>query len=224
MEATTAPAFAFETTETSSLAEPALARLLALFRTSYRAANDDYFRRSLARLRFLATATCGATLAGFALGEMRIMDLPHLPQQAVALAGICCIAPEFRRHGLFRELEMRAFRAAGVAPGGRLLSCGRVAHPASFRTMTANPTHIPKRGCPPTTWQREIGTAIAAAYGAPGFDPATFVCRGSGVPIGYPAMEMDVQPEEWEVFAAVNRDHGDSLLGLCWWPDAPEGW
>ena len=55
----TAPAFTFETTETSVLAEPALARVLALFRAAYRAANDDYFRRSLTQLRFLATATCG---------------------------------------------------------------------------------------------------------------------------------------------------------------------
>ena len=224
MQTMTAPAFTFETTETSSLAEPALARLLALFHASYRAANDDYFRRSLSRLRFLATATCGDTLAGFALGEMRAMDLPRLTQQAVALAGICCIDPRFRRHGLFRELELRAFRAAGVTPGGRVLSCGRMAHPASFRTMNGNPTHVPQRGCPPTAWQRDIGAAIANAYGVPAFDPDTFVCRGAGVPIGYPIMEMELRPEEWEVFGPVNRDRGDSLLGLCWWPDAPAGW
>ena len=220
----TAPAFTFETTETSALAEPVLARVLALFRASYRAANDDYFRRSLTQLRFLATATCGDTLAGFALGEMRVMDLPRLPRQAVALAGICCIDPGFRRHGLFRELELRAFRAAGIAPGARLLSCGRMAHPASFRTLTGNPTHIPKRGCRPTVWQQEIGAAIAGAYGVRGFDRDTFVCRGAGVPIGYPIMDLDVRPQEWEVFGPVNRDRGDSLLGLCWWPDAPEGW
>ena len=224
METTTARTFTFGTTETKSVTESSLERLLALFRASYRAANDDYFRRSLARLRFLATAMCGDTLAGFALGEMRLMDLPRLPQQTVALAGICCIAPGFRRHGLFRELEIRAFRAAGVTPGDRVLSCGRMAHPASFRTMNGNPTHVPRRGCRPTAWQQEIGAAIAAAYGVHGFDPDTFVCLGAGAPIGYPIMEMDLRPEEWEVFGPVNRDRGDSLLGLCWWPDAPEGW
>jgi hypothetical protein len=61
-------------------------------------------------------------------------------------------------------------------------------------------------------------------YGVSGFDPDTFVCAGSGVPIGYPRIDMDVGPEEWDVFAPVNRERGDSLLGLCWIPDAPEGW
>jgi hypothetical protein len=220
----TAAPVKFDVVATSDLGEPALARVLALFRASYRAANEAYLKQSLTKLRFIATATSAEVLAGFALGEMRIMDLPRLPQQAVALAGICCVDSRFRRRGLFRELEWRAFMAAGVASGSRMLSCGRVAHPASFRTMTGNPTHVPKRHTPPTTWQRGIGTLIAAAYGVTGFDPDTFVCRGSGTPIGYPVIDMDVRPEEWDLFAPVNRDRGDSLLGFCWIPDAPEGW
>jgi len=83
---------------------------------------------------------------------------------------------------------------------------------------------VPRRGCRPTAWQQDVGAAIADAYGVHAFDPDTFVCHGAGVPIGYPIMEMDLRPEEWEVFGPVNRDRGDSLLGLCWWPDAPEGW
>jgi hypothetical protein len=98
-----------------------------------------------------------------------------------------------------------------------------MAHPASFRTMTWNPSHVPKPHTPPTTWQREIGAIIAKAYGAKKFDPDTFVCIGGGTPM-HPLIEMDVGAEEWEVFAAVNRDRGDSLLGLCWMPDAPKGW
>jgi hypothetical protein len=220
----TAASFEFGVVATSDLGERALARVLALFRASYRAANAAHLRASLGRLRFIATATSADALAGFALGEMRIMDLPRLPQQAVALAGICCVDPRFRRRGLFRELERRAFMAAGVASGPRVLSCGRVAHPASFRTMTWNPTHVPKRDTRPTTWQREIGVVVAGAYGVERFDPDTFVCVGSGTPIGYPVIDIVVRPEEWDVFAPVNRDRGDSLLGLCWMPDAPEGW
>jgi hypothetical protein len=26
------------------------------------------------------------------------------------------------------------------------------------------------------------------------------------------------------LFAPVNRDLGESLLGIAWWPDAPDGW
>ena len=163
---------------------------------------------------------CGAQRRVF--GEVRIIDLPRLPQQAVALAGICCVDDRFRRRGLFRELEQRAFRAAGIA-SPRVLSCGRVAHPASFRTMTWHPSHVPKRGTPPTNWQREIGAAVAAAYGVNQFDPQTFVCAGGGAPM-IPIIDIDVKAEEWEVFAAIDRQRGDALLGLCWMPDAPEGW
>lgn len=208
----------------SELRGAARARVFALFRASYRAANEGYLEASLAKLRFIATATAGDELAGFALGEMRVLDLPRLPQQAVGLAGICCVDPRFRRLGLFRELETRAFFASGIAPGPRMLSCGRMAHPASFRTMTAIPSHVPKRGRPPTAWQRDVGAAVAEAYGVKHFDPDTFVCAGGGTPIGYPVIDMAVEPEEWEVFAPVDRDRGDSLLGLCWIPDAPEGW
>ncbi len=214
----------FDVVATSALGEPARARIIALFRASYREANEAYLERSLSRLRFIATATSADGLAGFALGEMRIMDLPRAAQQAVALTGMCCVDASLRRHGLFRELERRAFMAAGIASGSRVLHCGRVAHPASFRTMTSNPTHVPKRHIRPTPWQQEIGGIIAQAYGVDGFDPETFVCAGSGTPIGYPRIEMDVQPEEWDVFAPVNRNQGDALLGLFWFPDAPEGW
>jgi hypothetical protein len=223
MDAAAEP-FHFDVVATSDLAGPELARLIALFRSSYREANVAYLEKSLDRFRFAAMAASAGELAGFALGEMRLIDLPRLPGQAVALAGICCVDARFRRRGLFRELERRAFAAAGPATGARVLSCGRVAHPASFRTMTWNPTHVPKRGVPPTSWQREIGAVVAAAYGVRRFDPETFVCVGEGMPIGYPVLDMDVTPDEHDLFAPVNRDRGDSLLGLCWLPDAPEGW
>jgi hypothetical protein len=214
----------FEVVATSDLAAEARARVIALFRASYLRADEAYLERSLTRLRFIATATSAGALAGFALGEMRIMDLPRLPGQAVALAGMCCVDPRLRRRGLFRELERRAFMASGVSFEPRVLSCGRMAHPASFRSMTLNPTHVPKRHIRPTPWQQEVGAIIARLYEVPGFDPETFVCAGSGTPIGYPVIDLDVQPDEWDVFAPVNRDRGDSLLGLCWFPDGPEGW
>lgn len=224
MATETAAPLAFEVVAANALDARLLGRVLALFHASYRDANEGYLRKSFGRLRFCATATSAGALAGFALGEMRIMDLPRLPQQPVALAGICCVDAGFRRRGLFQELERQAFMAAGVAVEPRVLSCGRMAHPASFRTMTNFPAHLPKRGQRPTAWQQEVGSRIAAAYGAGGFDPETFVCTGAGAPIGYPIMDIDVEPHEWEVFAPVDRTRGDSLLGLCWVPDAPEGW
>jgi hypothetical protein len=99
-----------------------------------------------------------------------------------------------------------------------------MAHPASLRGFHRSPTLVPKPGVPPTPWQQEVGRAIAAAYGSQAFDPETFVCVGSGQAIGYPVIEFEVEPWEWEVFRQVNRDRGDSLLAMAWTPDAPPGW
>ena len=94
---TDAASFEFNVVATIQLDQRVRAHVRALFHASYRAASDVYLEQSFARLRFIATASSGDTLAGFALGEMRLMDLPQLPQQAVALAGICCVDSRFRR-------------------------------------------------------------------------------------------------------------------------------
>jgi hypothetical protein len=155
---------------------------------------------------------------------MRVMDLPRLPQQEVALAGLCCVAPAFRRRGLFAHLESLALRHAGIVPRERMLSAGRTAHPASMRLVRRLPGAVPRARVVPTPWQQEVGSAIAAAYGAHGFDPTTFVLCGSGASIGEPLLEMEADPEDWELFAPVDRSRGDSLLGLGWHPTAPEHW
>ena len=90
--------------------------------------------------------------------------------------------------------------------------------------MARNATVVPKPSVTPTAWQQQCGRAVADAYGSTDFDPTTFVVRGDGTPIGYPIMDIDVEPQEWRVFEHVNRDRGDSLLGIVWHPDAPDGW
>jgi hypothetical protein len=217
--------FTFETKTTDAITDADRAALFALFDGAYRDANHAYLEKSFGVLRYLTIATQDGKHAGFALGEMRVLDLPRLPQQPVAMAGICCIDAAFRRRGLFSALEARSLAAAGIAiESGRILRCGRVAHPASFRLMTLDPTHVPKPNVVPTSWQQEVGAAVAAAYRVAEFDPQTFVCRGAGVPIGYPVMDIESTPDEWIVFREVNRDRGDSLLGIAWGPNAPEGW
>jgi hypothetical protein len=69
-----------------------------------------------------------------------------------------------------------------------------------------------------------VGEAIAEAYRVHAFDSRTFVCIGSGEPIGHPKIEFVVEPHEWEVFKPVDRERGDALLSLAWIPDAPPGW
>jgi hypothetical protein len=216
--------FTIETKLAADVTPAEEAMLFALFDGAYRQANHAYLSKSLTKLKYLTIARAGGVPAGFGLAEMRVIDLPRLPGQPVAMAGMCCVDDRFRRRGLFRELERLSMGAAGVAPSGRMITCGRMAHPASFGMMTPNPSHIPKPGVAITPWQQAIGSVIAAEYGVADFDPATFVCHGSGEPIGYPVIEMDVREEDWAVFRPVNRDRGDSLLGMAWLPDAPEGW
>jgi len=210
---------------TESITNDDLANVHELFDISYRQANHSYLEKSLKRLRYIALATMGKTPAGFAVGDTVQTMLPRLPDpQIVVLAGICCIAPDFRRQGLFGHLEGSAIRENGLLqPGIRALACGRMAHPASFHNMSQSPTVVPKYGVPISEWQKEIGLRVAELYGV-NLDPETFVVIGSGTPIGYPIMEIDVTEEEWRLFKAVNRDRGDSLLGISWGPDAPEGW
>lgn len=210
---------------TAQLAPADRDAILELFRQNYRDANAAYLEKSLHVLAFAAIARDpSGRPAGFALGEPRVIDLPRLPAQPVRLAGLCCVDPAFRRQGLFRRLEGAVLDARPLPPAPRWLSAGRMAHPASFRTMSANPTVVPRRGRTPTRWQQEVGSAIAAAYGTASFDPQTFVCRGTGQPIGWPIIEIDATPEEWELFRPVDRSRGDSLLGIAWNPDAPPGW
>lgn len=224
MSAPTLNGYTFTVTETAAIQPNQLEAVRALFAENYREANMAYLERSLGKLRYLALALdASGTPAGFALGESRVLDLPLLPNTTVRLAGLCCVGMAFRRQGLFGRLETMALAEGRLNTGERFLSTGRMAHPGSFRSMTKNGSVVPRRGVRPTPWQQAVGAAIAAAYGSP-FDPETFVCKGSGVPIGYPVIELDCAPEEWELFAPVDRSKGDSLLGISWSPDAPPGW
>ena len=216
--------FDFTVIEADKASAQELETIFSLFELNYRQANRAYLEKSLGTLRYLALAEHGGTTVGFALGESRFMDLPRLTGQVVNLAGICCIAPQFRRRGLFSKLEYLAFVASEMPVHSRRLTCGRMAHPAGMRGLTRIPTVVPKPGVRPTPWQQEVGQAIANAFGSQAFDPKTFVCIGSGEPIGYPIIEFQVEPIEWEVFRQVNRDRGDSLLAIAWTPDAPPGW
>ena len=210
--------------ESRALSEQERGELLRLFELNYRQANPAFLEKSLATLRFAAVAFRDGMAVGFGVAETRVMDLPRLPAQVVSLAGICCIEPGFRRRGLFGKLELLAFQAEAVPERPRRLACGRMAHPAAFRTMTRFPSCVPRPGVRPTAWQRELGRAIAEAYGVLDFDPETFVCIGGGTPTGYPRIEFDVEPHEWEVFEPVDRDRGDALLGMAWVPDPPPEW
>lgn len=216
--------FDFTVKETRALSEQERGEMFRLFELNYRQANPAFLTKSLATLGYAALAFKDGLAVGFGVAETRVMDLPRLPDQVVSLAGISCIAPEFRRRGLFWKLEVLAFQANSIPEGTRRLVCGRMAHPAAMRTIALLPACLPRPGVRPTAWQREVGRAIAGAYAVHEFDPETFVCIGSGTPTGYPRIEFDVEPHEWEVFEAVDRDRGDALLAIAWVPDAPPGW
>ncbi len=214
------------TEQTASLSSADRDQAHALFDRAYDRANHTYLDASLETLRWVTMARDGEKLVGFSLGEQRRLDLPRVGPTRATLAGLACVDPAVRRRGLFRRLSNLVLAADGpiTAEGVPVLGAGRMAHPASYRIYRPIPTVVPKGGVTPNEFQQAVGSVVAQAYRVADFDPATFVCRGQGTPIGYPNMNQEVEADEWDVFAAVDRDRGDALLALIWQPSAPDGW
>jgi hypothetical protein len=210
---------------TDTLESNELEMVHQLFDLAYRKANHSYLEKSFLKLKYIALAFYNNVLAGFALAETIKTHLPRMMEpQIVSLAGICCVDSNYRRLGLFKTLEYMAFGGSGILkPQERVLMCGRMAHPVSFRTMRQFPSVIPKYGMRLSEWQKEIALRVAELYGS-NIDPETMVVIGDGSPCGYPNINCEVTEEEWLPFKAVNRDRGDTLLGIFWVPDAPEDW
>ena len=221
---TRVPSFEFETVATAEVSPEHVALMHELFDACYKQANHEHLDKSMTVLRYVTFARRDGEPAAFALADSLVIDLPRLPNATLTLGGLCCVLPGYRRHGLFGALMARAIGAGDMESPERMLTAGRMAHPGAFRLMAVRPSVVPKPGVAPTPWQQEVGQAVADVYGVERFDPETFVCVGSGTPIGYPIMEVEAEEHEWEVFEPVDRDRGDALLGIAWNPDPPEGW
>ena len=198
----------------------------ALFAETYAQPNHEYLDKSLGRLRYIALARAGDSLVGFALADARLVELPGFAElQSVLLAGIACVRDEYRRGGLFSMIAVEAARGSGLLErtSGRFLACGRMAHPVGFRSMKRLHKAVPDAERMLSAWHLDVAAAVADLYGVR-LRGNSLVVVGSGQPIGYPRIEIEVDPEEWLPFADVDRDRGDSLLGLAWTPDAPAGW
>jgi hypothetical protein len=220
-----APDLEMRVIQTAQLESEDRERVHRLFDRTYTRANHAYLDKSLSKLRTIALAADRELLVGFGVADTIETRLPRLEEpQIVMLAGICCVDPAFRRAGLFKRLEILAAEANGLlGQGRRVLLCGRMAHPVSYRTMLRFPSVVPKVGVPLSEWHKEVGLRVSELYGSR-LDPETFVVLGEGTPIGYPNLACEVSDQEWLPFRSVNRDRGDALLGIFWAPDAPEGW
>jgi hypothetical protein len=210
----------------ADLTERETAGLSRLFHATYRDADEAYLAKSGKTLRFVALAECGDALVGFSLGDSVQVNLPRMDEpQSVALAGIACIDESMRRRGLFVTLATEAMRAGGaIQADKRFLFTGRMAHVLTYRTMAnMSSTTVPATDKPSSTWHREIAVEVASLFKSE-IDPETFVVRGSGSPVGFPRIAFETSPEEDALFAQVDRERGDSLLSMCWIPDAPTDW
>ncbi len=216
--------FEFKTVPTADVSAEDRALMHEQFDACYREANHEHLDKSLTVLRYVSFAWRDGKPAAFGIADSLVIDLPRLPQTTLTLGGLCCVLPDFRRHGLFAALMGRSIAAGEIRSQERMLTVGRMAHPGAFRMLAVRPSIVPKPGIAPTPWQQEVGQAVADVYGVENFDPETFVCVGSGKPIGYPVMELTAEEHEFVVFEPVDRDRGDALLGIAWSPDAPEGW
>lgn len=215
----------FQVIPTESLNTDNLNRVRQLFEHTYHQANYSYLEKSFSILRYISLAMFKDELIGFGVADAVETKLPRLAEpQIVLMGGICCVASDFRRLGLFGQLETKACQASEMMrPAPMYLACGRMAHPASFRVISRTPAAIPKFGVPLSEWQKEIGLKVAELYGVK-IDPETLVVIGDGSPCGYPKVKSDVSEEEWLPFKNVNRERGDSLLGITWLPKTPKGW
>ena len=182
--------FEFKTTPTADVSSEDRALMHELFDACYREANHEHLDKSLSVLRYVSFAWRDGRPAAFGIADSLVVDLPRLPQTALTLGGLCCVLPDFRRHGLFGALMARSISAGDMRSPGRMLTVGRMAHPGAFRMLAVRPSIVPKPGVVPTAWQQEVGQAVADIYGVKNFDPETFVCVGSGKPIGYPVIEL----------------------------------
>lgn len=200
-----------------------------VFAASYDQPNHEYLDRSIDRIGMLAVAFDEAGDAiGYAISRGHWLPLPRFDQpQLVILHGMRCVTPNYRHRGvsvLTNAAVTEAMREeiAEVGRPKRQLECGRYGHAsrAGGRNDTKSVPHV---GASPTAWQRDVGLMIADAYGS-NLDPETFVCVGSGTPIGYANVEFEATEAERAAFAPVNRARGDNLLVIAWQPDAPPGW
>ena len=216
----------FRVINTAELSDSQRLEIHDLFSRNYQQPNQQYLDTSLKTLRSMSLALDGEQLVGFSLADSRTLRLPRMEaEQFVVLGGIGCIDSRYRRLGLFSHLANLAGGEMGPLfdQHERVLACARIAHPASFRTLRRLPGVVPSEAAELSEWHLEVGVAVANLYGVD-LKPGTLIVKGSGTPIGYSNIEMDVAEEEWEVFAGVDRDRGDSLLGLAWAPDSPSGW
>lgn len=216
----------FESSSPIRLGNAELGAITELFEATYRDADLEYLAKSRATFCYVAIAEDEAELVGFAFGDSQKRRLPRLAEpQSIALAGIACIVERMRRRGLFAKLAFGAMTAAGhLDPTTRFLFAGCMAHIATYRAMARmSPSVVPAPGKPIEAWHREIAQEVAELLDSQ-LDLETLVARGSGRPVGFPRIEYDTTPEEEVLFAPVDRSRGDSLLSICWVPDAPEGW
>lgn len=117
------------------LTEGQIAQIMALFDAAYAEADHSYLLSSFDVMGWIALAMNGSMLAGFAIGDAKLVELPRIEGRCpVATYGISCIDDSFRRMGLFTRLEKAVVGANGVLqPDTLYLHCGRTAHPATYR-------------------------------------------------------------------------------------------
>jgi hypothetical protein len=106
------------------LTEDRISQILALFDAAYADANHSYLLSSFEVMDWIALAMHGSVLAGFAIGDAKIVDLPRMHGlQPVATYGIGCVDKNYRRMGLFTRLEKAVVQASGNLPvNGRYLN------------------------------------------------------------------------------------------------------
>lgn len=208
------------------------AGIKALFDVAFDNPGTRYLEEALDTLRNVAIAWApDGTMAGFALGDWRTIDLPGLEGQTLRIAGLTAVHPDHRRRHLFGELGSKAINRPHYQEGQRDLVCSRLTSEVAYRNYNEQAGFLPSPSAPPSPWQQEVAIAIVELLGERRqLDVRTFKLCGEPT-VGAP--RDSVTNGSWtapvsvggeQVKVPIDPRQGDALFTLFWMPDAPPGW
>ncbi|MDA8032939.1 MAG: hypothetical protein M0T71_02035 [Actinomycetota bacterium] len=154
-------------------------------------------------------------LRGFAYSTLeRIGGTPSL------LIGVASFTRHPSAGAALRSVMADLYRRAVLAfPDEDVLVGTRIEHPAALVAYAGLSDVVPRPGHKPTGEERAWGRRLAKRFGVDGsLDDRSFHLTGDGSPCGL----LDYLPDEVaegehvELFAAVERERGDSLVVFGW--------
>ena len=161
-----------------------------------------------------------------------MVDLPVVGAQRLWAQGLTCVDPGLQRRGVASNLPGMTRRGMGAnCPTTRTLRVTPIP-----RRCWAHSTSTGRPGLATMSWSSPppIGQPARNNETSRGRSQHISAARtttmrggvrvGPGHPVGDAVVEIQADENAWALFEAVDRSRGDTLLGLHWVGDPPDGW